>query len=339
MNRSAVVVAAGSAAACVSIMACLVTIVVLMMFKMYREFIYRLYLYTLIMLTLYSIIEIFHLMLLYKNDNHDFLFLGYMYSCFFYVSLSLMSSYIFYLHKLAMYYQVHNKFVYDLNYCTASLILPTLSSVFLKLVCGNGDDDFDSTNTSPIISCTHTTNFMLLITVFMVVLIFNGIFITCVIASLCLKACGCIATTLMKDRYQRALKETMPLLILPVATQMYAYYACIAHYVVPIFKPEIYGLAIQLVSAVLGGLIGFVASLSFGLHLYILGKRKLRKLRGHTRKPPAAAAVYGTMNQQHTHKTTEYTAPGISETCNTTFPHVSEDDVDREILMGQRMRH
>ena len=131
----------------------------------------------------------------------------------------------------------------------------------------------------------------------------------------------------------------MPLLILPVVTQMYAYYACTTHYVVPIFKLEIFGLAIQLVSAVLAGLIGFVASLSFGLHLCILGKRKLRKLRGHISKPSAAAAGYGTMNQRHTHKTTEYTAPGISETCNTTFPHVSEDDVDREILMGQRMRH
>ena len=339
MNRSTVVVAAGSAAACVSIMACLLTIVVLMIFKMYRQFTYRLYLYTLIMLTLYSITEIFHLTLLYKDNNHELLFLGYVYSCFFYISLSLMSSYIFYLHKLAMYYQPHNKFVYDLNYCMASLILPTLSSVSLKLVCGNGDDDFDSSNTSPVISCTHTNNFIPLMAIFMMVFIFNGLFITCVIASLCLKACGCIATTLTKDRYQQALKETMPLLILPVATQMYAYYACFAHYMVPIFKPEIYGLPIQLVSAMLGGSIGLVASLSFSLHLYILGKRKLRKLRGHTRKPPAAAAGYSTMNQQHTHMTTEFTAPGISETCNTTFPHVSEDDVDREFLMGQRMRH
>ena len=99
MNRSAVVVAAGSAAACVSIMACLVAIVVLMMFKMYREFTYRLYLYTLIMLTLYSITEILHVTFLYKDDNREFLFVGYMYSCFFYVSLSLMSSYIFYLQQ------------------------------------------------------------------------------------------------------------------------------------------------------------------------------------------------------------------------------------------------
>ena len=180
MNRSTVVVAAGSAAAGVSIMACLVTIVVLMSFKMYRQFTYRLYLYTLIMLTLYSITEILHLTLLYKDDNRGFLFLGYMYSCFFYVSLSLMSSYVFYLHKLAMHYQPHNKFIYDLNYCVVSLILPTLSSVSLKLVCGNGDDDFDLTNTSPVISCTHTTNFVLLIAIFLMVFFFNGLFITCV---------------------------------------------------------------------------------------------------------------------------------------------------------------
>ena len=313
---------------------------------MYRQFTYRLYLYTLIMLTLYSVTEILHLTFLYKDDNRKFLFVGYVYSFFFYVSLSLMSSYIFYLHKLALYYQVHNKFVYDLNYCVASLILPILSIISLKVVCDNfvnSDDDFDSTNTSPVISCTHMNIFRVVLMLFfatlMIVFTFNGIFISSIIVLLCLKACGCIATTLTKDRYQRAFKETIPLLILPIATQMYTYYACIAHYVVPIFKLETYGLPIQLVSAVLGGLIGLVASLSFGLHLCILGKRKLRKLRGYTRKPPVAAAGYGTMNQQHTDNTTEYTAPGISETCNTTFPHVSEDDVDREILMGQRMRH
>ena len=343
MSRSTIVVAAGSAAAGVSIMACMVTIAVLISFKIYREFTYRLYLYTLIVLTLFSITEILHLTLLYKDGNCEFLFVGYMYSFFFYVSLSLMSSCIFYLHKLAMYYQPHSKFIYDLNYCMVSLILPTLSSVSFKFVCENGDDidGFDSTNTSPIISCTHMTKYMLITSVLMMVVIFfNGIFITCVIGSLCLKACaGCIATTLTKDHYLQALKETMPLLILPVVTQMYAYYACTTHYVVPIFKLEIFGLAIQLVSAVLAGLIGFVASLSFGLHLCILGKRKLRKLRGHISKPSAAAAGYGTMNQQHTHRTTGYTAAGILETCNTTFPQVSEDDVDREILMGQRMRH
>ena len=35
--------------------------------------------------------------------------------------------------------------------------------------------------------------------------------------------------------------------------------------------------------------------------------------------------------QQYTHRPTAFTSEGISETCNTDYPHVSEDEVDREL--------
>ena len=176
---------------------------------MYREFTYRLYLYTLIVLTPFSITEILHVTFFVQGRQPQ------VSVCWVRVLLLLLCLTLtdVFLHLLFTSLQCTTKYILNL-FTTSTIVLhllffqPCMSSVSLKIVCGYGDDDFDSTNTSPINSCTHMTNFMLLITVFMVVLIFNGIFIT----------------SLTKDGYQRALKETMPLLILPVAAQMYAYY-------------------------------------------------------------------------------------------------------------------
>ena len=64
--------------------------------------------------------------------------------------------------------------------------------------------------------------------------------------------------------------------------------------------------------------------------LHIVGKTKLNKLRGKKRPQPT---TYRTIaNQPHTHRTTVFTSEGISETCNTDYPHVSEDEVDRQLL-------
>ena len=74
---------------------------------------------------------------------------------------------------------------------------------------------------------------------------------------------------------------------------------------------------------------GLLLPLSFAVHLYILGKTKLNKLRGKKRPLPTA---YGTIaNQPHTHRPTVFTNEGLSEICNTDYPHVSEDEVDREL--------
>ena len=73
--------------------------------------------------------------------------------------------------------------------------------------------------------------------------------------------------------------------------------------------------------------VGPVIPLSFTIHLCILGKTKLKKLRG--RKIPLQPTLtYGTnVNMPCTHRSTVFTSEGISETCNTDYPHVSEDEV------------
>lgn len=68
----------------------------------------------------------------------------------------------------------------------------------------------------------------------------------------------------------------------------------------------------------------------FTTHLCLLGKEKLEKLRGVKKRQ---GMQYGTMeNQLHTHRPTVFTTEGVSETCNTDYPHVSEDEVDRQFF-------
>ena len=69
-------------------------------------------------------------------------------------------------------------------------------------------------------------------------------------------------------------------------------------------------------------------ALLFTIHLCLLGKGKLKKLRGVKKQ---RVVQYGTI-ENHTHIPTVFIAEGLSETCNTTFPHVSEDEVDRQLF-------
>ena len=247
---------------------------------------------------------------------------GYLYTGSFCTALSLMSASIFYIHQLDLNNKPRNKIVYDLNYCIVSLLVPLSFIVAVYFACGKTNIDF--TNTSPILTCTESYSKqaidVLPILVFIVFFGVNVVFITGVLVSLCTKANGCKTVTVSHERYRRALKETLSLFILPIFSQIYAFFGCI-NYLVPFIKNRF---IIHLLFGVFGGLIGLVAALSFVLHLYILGKVTLRKLRGNTRWLPP---TYGTTNPHH--KTTEYTAN------TTTVPYISESEDDNRFLLGR----
>ena len=114
----------------------------------------------------------------------------------------------------------------------------------------------------------------------------------------------------------------MPLLIPPIISLVYTCLVIVANQFAELG---------QMVTNLLGSIQGLVAAMVFAIHLYFLGEVKRKKLRGTKKK---MAVTYGTMaNQKHTHRPTEYTTEGISETCNTDFPHVSEETVEREVLV------
>ena len=74
--------------------------------------------------------------------------------------------------------------------------------------------------------------------------------------------------------------------------------------------------------------IGLINAVCFALHLFFI-RKNLKKLQG-KKKPLGTAKFY---NQHRTHRTTVYTSEGISETCNTVSPFVSESEEDTRYLL------
>ena len=351
MNNSSTVslvqvtVISSSSAAGVSSIACVIALGALLFFKMYRHFIYRLVLYTLVLLTIFSFSNMLFLILVYVSADrtvgiHGFiLFLVYVSSYSYYSALMLMTCTIFYIQELALYNRLCNKWTYDFNCLLLSLGMPLIFITLPFVAC----NEIDYSNILPVPQCQSihvlsvqhslATTFNL---VLMLVFSLNGIFIAGVTVPLCSRACGCRAmmwSVATNRSHRQALIETMPLLVLPIVSLTHTYLVFILHYVQ--LYHTFYRLD-QLFTGVLGGILGLVAALTFAMHLCILGKTKRKKLRGSTKKR-VHVVTYGTMADQHrTHRPTEYTTEGISETCNTYFPHVSEEDVDREVLIKQQ---
>ena len=128
-----------------------------------------------------------------------------------------------------------------------------------------------------------------------------------------------------RESHRQALREILPLFILlspSVAVLAYIILAAAWKSADIILERWVSGITISI--------LGLLLPLSFAVHLCFLGKTKLNKLRGKKRPQPT---TYRTIaNQPHTHRPTVFTSEGISETCNTDYPHVSEDEVDRKLL-------
>ena len=142
---------------------------------------------------------------------------------------------------------------------------------------------------------------------------------------LCSRACGynmCVKTVRTRESHRQALKEILPLFILPLPS----YTPCLIILLQSIFYSKLSFKIAFLVS----GALGLIAALSFVLHLCFIGKAKLWKQRGRKTTP---RANYGTVNQRHTRHTTVYIeGGGMSETCNTDYPYVSEGEEDTRYL-------
>ena len=63
-------------------------------------------------------------------------------------------------------------------------------------------------------------------------------------------------------------------------------------------------------------------------------KSKTKKLRGRNRSLATHKSQGSMAVQQYTRRPTVFTSERISETCNTDYPHVSEDEVDRELNLS-----
>ena len=162
------------------------------------------------------------------------------------------------------------------------------------------------------------------------ILMFVNEFLTLLaLVPLCSRACGyniCVKTVRTKESHRKALKEILPLFILPLPP-------FVPYLILIIGNTILYGSNLHIKIALLvTSTLGLIATLAFGLHLCFIGKTKLCKQRGRMKTPQVD---YGTVNQPHIRHTTVYVeGEGImSETCNTEHPYVSEGEEDSRYLL------
>ena len=310
-----------------SVVFIIVALGVLLFFKMYHKFIYRLLLYafvawitTMIGLTAYllTIIKVQGQQVEFETCTNSSISIMFQYICFgsllfFYLLLTSMSLYMY---ILAIHHHQFTSWVADLIFLIVCLILSQLIAITLLVIA--------------ISSLPYPSPVVLPIQLIYFILLFlaNIGFTALTLVPMCCRACGynlCMRSVATRESHRQALREILPLFILLSPSVAAIVYMIL----VTAWKPAAVLLG-QWVITIASPILGLVLSLSFAVHLCFLGKTKLMKLRGKKRPLPT---TYGTIaNQPHTHRPTVFTSEGISETCNTDYPHVSEDEVDRELL-------
>ena len=103
-NDTLILAISSTTAGSLSTVACMLATGTLVYFKMYSRFAYRLFLYTLFTLAVFSFIGALYLLLLENmisfGGHQGLVVVGYLYTVSFCTALSLMSASIFYIHQL-----------------------------------------------------------------------------------------------------------------------------------------------------------------------------------------------------------------------------------------------
>ena len=285
----------------VSTIACIIALGVLLYYKMWRKFIYRLVFYILLSLIIEALSDIFvYSFLIAKEQSNATLDIytnasitaanGSLAITLLHTTCIAVSIYLMALHN----YQ----FTYKSDLC---LVIPSIlySMTFMIL----------TVMWNVLLPSLSVVVYLLLGLPISV----NFLFTILTLVPLCCRACGynlCTKTTATVESHRKALREILPLLILIV--------------------PSFFLLTIKIYSIyadILVDIFGLSFSLAFALHLCFI-KKNLNRLQG--RKRPLLFTKYGSWFR--THHTTSYTSEGISETCNTEYPFVNESEEDEEFL-------
>ena len=332
---STIPVAGASAVACATVLFAQVY------FKMYRHFTYRLVLYTLVMTTLTSIFLIATMAMDIhrhvgsheqpaKEHADDALYEIILYAAnSIFISMWFSTSCIsFSIYNMVVHNHLFKSWVSDLNCLLLSLVTPLVMLSLLAVAC-NGDKEV-----ARALECARMDNspfkspLVFLVTAMLYVAI-NGVFLVTSIVFMCCRASDCNTITwaaATTASHRQALKETVALLLIPASTLIYIVFESCTFITWHAYSSTPYVAQLSyFVDNFIPGTLGLIISLLFAIHLCLLGKEKLKKLRGVKKQQ---VVQYGTMENRPPVFTTE----GLSETCNTTYPHVSEDEVDRQFL-------
>ena len=287
--------------ASLSTIACIIALVVLIYFKLYRSFIYRLVLYSFVSQIILSLSITAMTISLDKTLQENNIIILMLFNLFYGASLF------------------------------ATILLTTTTSL---CICILALFNHQYTYRADIFMLIFSL--ILVFTVggflFFIAFLVNAVLTILTLVSLCSRACGYKKTVRTRESYGKALKEILPLLILPIPSYFLLTFPGLYLIILfsqgmfSIFTYMMYSKIVLLVSSVLG----LITVLSFALHLCFIGKTSLYKQRG---RKTTHQADYGTVNQRHTRHTTVYIeGEGISETCNTEYPYVSEGEEDTRYL-------
>ena len=323
----------GVSLAAVSFIACLLALGSLVLFKMYRNFFYRLLLYTFgtlsflsLIWTLQSIMQLCEEHTEERTQNNCSTgnvvskFINYAVYSSLCTAYLLLTSLNFCLCRLSIQHKRFSSWRASLIFLIMCFLLPQPFTITLTIICGGITPSWKLLQGSSITMIT----FVLLIAAAAIVLLTNIILTTLALLPVCCSACGynqCTRFVATREGHQRALKEILPSLLL------FFSYTCLA--IISLVLPGKW-------ESIASHLTGLILASSFAIHLCLLGKEKLEKLRGKKRSL-AIYKSYGSIGKavdQYNHRQTAFTSEGISETCNTDFPHVSEDEVDRELNLS-----
>ena len=335
-----------------SMVVCLFTLCEIFYFKLYKQFTYRLLLYTFISIALSSAIATALPLILYSISPADLA-----------PSLSLASVTIkalVYLHTssygttlaLAVVTTKHLHYMaVDLQYCRGScveiwcllcaLLVPQCyawipyTPIYSTIV-----HDHNPWNATSIDFCLPWPDPILgvevLLTKSLAVLLISA----AVLWIMCKRACNRSTTDLLLNHAQ-ALRETVPLFCLYLAIAAYSVLLS-PTIILRMFLSDLkFFQLLRAVIGVLGACVGLTSGLCFFLHLLALGKQKRQRLRDGSKqqKPHAGiqreqqAAGYRSTAVYVPSQWSVYTTDGYyTGSCNTEAPIVDEDEVDRQIL-------
>ena len=315
-NSSVVADAVSIPLAGVSTIACIIALGVLLYYKMWRTFIYRLVLYMFIALIVSSLINITYVSYVVSvvksgevdtTVNTDFHATAYVLTTSsLALAFMLMSCITVCIYLMAL----HN---YQFTY-KSDLRLLGLSILYLMTVLIlTGVLTVDDNNSLSILT-------VLVITLpFLVKIVFTAL----TLVPLCCRACGynlCMKTAATIESHRKALREILPLFILIVPSFLFVLLLIFHHFLNPLCGDILYSTP------------GLFCALSFALHLCFI-RKNLKKLRGKKRTP--STTIYRSINQHRTHRIQSvYTSEGISvQTCDTAehLPVNSENEEDTTV--------
>ena len=302
----------------VSTIACIIALGALLYYKLWRKFIYRLVLYKLLSLIGSSLSATIGISLLIIKETRQDVNID---------SVKAFTSFsrggIVFAIMIAVYIPIciylmalHNyQFTYKADLC---LLIPSILPlilwpilIVLIYVCNN---------------CGLVTNLTEVIAVVIFFLI-NIVFTLLTIVPLSCRACGynmCMKTTATKESHRKALMEVLPLFILTILPSFSYSFEIILGNILQNGNDRVFFIFVS--QNLLFGIPGLFSALSVAVHIFLIRNRLKFKRK--------KAICYGTVNQQRcTYGTAVYTSEGMSETCNTEYTPVSENEEDTQFIL------